>query len=243
MALTYDWQRAADMASKLCKGLNISSIDETVADMVSSEAWSKYPWFMSQQNIASGILPCVDGQQDYSAPVNIFRLLDARLVRTDTTPDDHRDLDVQQFLSVDLVSRSPYSIRCIAHQSETGGLRLESAVQISSGATWEIQGTYQTHPSKVTSLASGLWFHDEHFMVAVEGMLYWMYRLGDDSRAGSAVIDPKSGRTNYSGQLAVFHSAIDKMWAAEELQGTESIVPETPLGVSASSHDMRGIFS
>lgn len=242
MALTRQWSEAVALASKLSKGLNVASIDETICDLVSSEAFRKYPWFLSQQNIAPGILPLVNTQQDYSAPVNIYRLLTARLVRTDVSPDEHRELDVEQSLDVDLVSRSPYSIRAIAHQPETGGLRLESAVQITSGTVWEIQGTYQIHHQKVTSLGGGLWFHDEHFMVAVEGVLYWMYRLADDSRAGSAVIDPKSGRTNYSGQLAVFHSEIDKMWAGEELQGVESYVPEDPLGVGCDFYS-EGPFS
>ena len=242
MALTRSWQEASDLASKLTKGLNISSVDETIADMVSSEVWNKYPWFLSVQNIPNSFIALVNDQQDYSAPNNIMRLLDARLVRTDSTPDQHIELDVQQSLAVDLVTRSPYAIRAVAHQPETGGLRLEAAVQVASGTTWEIRGTYQTHASKVTSLASGLWFHDEHFMVAVEGMLYWMYRLADDSRAGSAVIDKQSGRVTYSGQLAVFHSAIDKMWAAEELQGTESITPEVSLGASSRGYDVRGIF-
>lgn len=242
MALTRAWSEAVGVASKLTKGLNIASIDETICDMVSSEVWAEKPWFQSIQNIGTGTLLLVDGQQDYSAPNNILRLMNARITRTDTTPEQDITLDIQEALEVDAIARSPFGIRCISHEAEAGGLRLESAVQVASGTSWEIRGSYQIHPIKVASLGLGLWFHDEHFMVAVEGILYWMYRLADDSRAGTAMADPVTRRVSYSGQLAVFHSRIDQMWATEELQGTENWSPEISIGAGVNHFDGRGIF-
>ena len=240
MALTYTWAEAINFAQKMAKGANIGSVDELVADQVSSRVWRAKPWFASIQNIAAGTLPLVDGQQDYSSPTNTMRLLKARLVRTDTTPDENIELDVHSDVDVDLVKASPYAIRIIAHQPSVGGLRLEKAVEVASGTTWEIQGSYQIHPTKITATSQGLWFHDEYFDVAWSGCLYWIYKLADDSRAGSAVTD-HTGRTTYNGALGEWMAAIEAMWRDEEVQGNETYFPSTSMG-TVRQYDSRGIF-
>jgi hypothetical protein len=121
LAYTYSCQSGIDFASKLIKGVPLTSIDETICDMVSSEMWCFAPWFETMTNIPpdSGTLPgitLVDGQQDYNPPPNMLRLIDARIVRTDTTPDEHWEIDVRGHIPVDLVSRSYTAISIVSHE-------------------------------------------------------------------------------------------------------------------------------
>lgn len=240
MGLTYRWQDSIDVAAKLSKNIPVSSIDARICDMVNGVIWKKYPWQRSRTNIAAGLIPLADDDQDFSAPPNIYRLLKCRIVRTDTTPDEIQELDVQNDLDPDLVKRSYRDIRVASLQADIGQIRLESAVSVPTGTTLEIQGEYQLNPIKVTSLAQDLWFDDTFLEVPVEGLMYWRYKLSDDARAGNLqIVD--GGRTVYTGQLGIFHSAIDQMWKAEEYGNVEQFFPDTPLGVGRSSGG-TGIF-
>jgi len=199
----------------------LAAITPQLADMVSAEIWGIYPWRVSITNIAAGLIPLVDGQQDYSAPTNIYRLLKISITRTDTTPDDNRELNVVQDLSDNMVSQSYQSIRSAALQRGIGKIRLESAVQVPSGTLLELSGQYQMNPAKITALTDQLWFDDQHVHVFLKGLMYWAYKLGDDPRA--------------SVQLNEYRQAVEQMARAEDFGAIDTIFPgEGSIGSGSS---------
>lgn len=185
----------------------------------------------------------VDGTQDYSPPAQIYRLMKASFVRTDTTPNQIAELDIAQDLSVDLSPRSYTSIRCAALQAGFGVIRLESAVSVPTGVTIELQGTVQNNPTKITNLSQNLWFDDHTLMEAfVEGINYWSYKLADDPRAGGLVAAP-GGKAQYSGQAAAFIAAMDLAASAEDFPAQETYFPSESIGSGRDSGAGLNIFN
>jgi hypothetical protein len=207
----------------------LTALNVQVADLVSSEMWSFRNWRWTNVSIASGTLSLSDGVQDYSPPPNIKRLMRARIVRTDVTPNDYRDLDVEDSLVPDLAPHDYSAITAISHEDSVGQLRLEYAVSVPSGVTLEIQGEYQVNPGRISTLTQGLWFPDEYLHVFVKGLMAWVYQLGDDSREGSAASDGQ-GKQTYAGQYGKFRAALYEMARAEDLGADEQMFPESTLG-------------
>jgi hypothetical protein len=227
VASSHTWQQLFDLARKrFAKGvpLNDSSEQLLITNLVSGEIWRSFPWRISLDDIPSGSTALVDGTQDYDPPTNIFRLTKASIVRTDVTPNDHRELNVAGDLSVDLRKRSPYQIQAVSHQPAAGKIRLDSAVQIASGTTWELRGEFQTNHAAITTLATAVWFDDQFSEVALEGYLYHFYKLADDPRAGG-IVKVEHGKAQFSGQYAAFRAQIDMMAAAEEYGGEHTLAP------------------
>lgn len=226
MARTYHWSDAVDFAKKQTKGTPTTTLDARICDLVSSEVWGAYAWYLSKQTIASGTIPLVDNQQDYDPPANIYVLTKGSLVCTSTTPVSHRELDVVQEQDVNMMPISPTQIRSIALQAGVGKLRLESAV-VTSGQSWEIRGEYKANPPKVTDTNNQIWWDDQFFNIAVEGLVYWAYKLADDKRAGGA--QTQGGRIVYAGKYADFRAAIDRMKEAEDFGGVDGVFPSQNL--------------
>lgn len=228
MAFTYRWQDLTSQIDRLIKGVPMNNW-ALYCDMISSDMFTSYPWRDSLDNIAEGQIPLVDGQQDYDVPRNIYRLTKASIVRTDQTPISSWELNVQTDLDEDTSVRGYPSIRMCSLQSGAGLLRLESAVQIPSGETLELRGEFQINSPKIHALTDWLWFQDHYAQVAFAGLLYWGYKMSDDSRAGTAATNGK-GDTNYSGQLAEYKAALRRMRTDEEYGPTESYYPSESMG-------------
>src|SRR4029078_12567167 len=98
----------------LCKNIPVPVSDQIkYADLVSSKIWTAYPWKETKTYIKGTtppLIPLVNNQQDYSTPFNIYLLTKGSLVRTDTTPEEHVELEVVQETDVDMIARSPYAI-------------------------------------------------------------------------------------------------------------------------------------
>lgn len=217
MPQTYLISDVAAILEPMLKNVGgLTAITPQLADMVSSEMWGIYPWRVSITNIPAGSLPMVDGQQDYSAPTNIYRLLKASIVRTDTTPDENWELNVARDLSADLVTKSYQSIRSACLQPALGLLRLESAISVPSGTLLEWSGQYQMNPQKITAMGDQLWFDDQHLQAYLKGMMYWAYKLSDDPRAAT--------------QLNEYRQAVEQMARAEDYGTIESIFPGESIG-------------
>ena len=212
MAYTYAWNDLINVGSSYGKGIPLSKVNVQICDFVSQEMWSEYPWKQTITNTAQGTIMLRDSIQDYpcSAP-NIDRLLKAWLRRYDVTPNEVRDLDVKKDLSIDLYPRSYVGIRAVSLQQSIGQFRLEAAVNVPSGIQLELACDYQLNPIKVTSLTQIIWFDDRFSIVALEGLLYWVYKLGDDARAGTAQTDVYGRVQGYTGQLGIYRAAVNKM--------------------------------
>lgn len=219
MAQTYLVSDASALLAPLLKNVGgLTAITPQLADMVSSEMWTVFPWRISVTNIPSGTA-LVDGTQDYNAPTNIYRLTKIGIRRTDTTPDEYWELNVTRDLSEDLTSRSYRAIRSGCLQPTNGKLRLESAVSVPSGVTLELGGEYQLNPPKITALTDDLWFEDQHMHVFLKGLMYWAYKLADMDNQRTQL------------QLNEYRQAVMTMMASEDYGTIESIFPESTIGV------------
>ena len=218
------------VANRFSKGLPVNTVASQVCDFVSQEMHNSYPWKTTITNTAAGKIALLDAVQDYSVEApNIMRPVKAWLKRTDVIPFQTRDLDIKKDLSVDLVPRSWMAIKTVSLQQSVGLFRLESAVTIPTGQQTELCFDFQANPIKVNDLNQIIWFDDRYSVVAMKGILYWIYKLGDDVARAQM-------------QYAEFMDALGKMKSAEEYGFTESIFPSEPMGLGRDSNSLN-IFS
>lgn len=239
MPFTYTPRHVIDLVREFGHGIPVSGVDSQVVDIINSAMWTSRPWRWTIQQI-SPALTLADDQQDYDAPSNIYRLVRAYLRRTDTTPDQVQPLSIAESLYANYQKQSHVTITHIALDYPSGKLRLDSPPLISGSTVVQIEGDYQPHPTKVTdaTVDVNFWFPDQYFPVMVEGVKWKIYQLADDPRAGNVVVD-RSGRRQYTGQLAVFMSALAGMQEAEDFgSGAPSIVPELSLGAKIYGTDV-----
>lgn len=229
---SYTWGDLFTVAgSRFSKGLPASIVASQVCDFVSQDMHTSYPWKQTITGTASAKIPLIDSVQDYSVEApNIMRPIKAWFKRTDVLPIQTRDLEIKKDISVDLTPRSWQSIRVVSLQQGVGLFRLEYAVQIPAGTQIELCFDYQANPIKVVDMNQVIWFQDHYSKVAFEGLLYWLYKLGDDSRAGSAQTDSAGRVTGYTGQLGTYKAALHDMKSAEEFGFTESVFPSDVMG-------------
>jgi hypothetical protein len=228
------------MAKPFVKNIPLATgnADVMACDFVSSRIASAITWAPLTTTIVPEAL--VDGVQDYSVPVNVYRLLRVRLVNTGVTPNQSIDLNIEESLSPDLTPRSWQAIRACSLEPGVGLLRLESAVQVPSGSTFEIQGEYQINQTKVTSLSEGMWFDDRYVHVAVSGLLYYFYKMANMPEAGVLQTDQNSGRSGATGQLGEFIAGIWDMRRSEGGGYTEQMFPAEPIGAGGFNWSIFG---
>lgn len=235
MPFSYSAQDAIDLVQAFTKNVPTSALQVKAADIVSSQMWSAYPWQWTLQQISPSI-PLVNGVQDYSVPAELYRFGAGghlRLTRTDVTTENQIELDIVKWLPPSTnFNRSYTQFRLFCHELTLGVIRMEGAVQITGTMALQIDGEYQTHPTKITSanVSNPLWIPDEYFNVYEAGLLYYFYKFTDDSRAG-AIAATKSGQMSYTGQYAVWMNELDRMTMAEDLKtGNDFTWPEQTLG-------------
>ena len=216
----------------ICSNIPVDSIKVIAADNVNSIMWNAYPWRWAQKAITPILL--VDGTQDYTfAPTDYMRLVAMRLVQTSSTPDVYEELTVVRNLAPDL-SKAGFcaGLSQIAMVPALGKLRLTRAASVPTGQTFEIQGEYQYQPPKITSTNASLPFPDQYFSTFNEGLLWMFFRLGKDSREGSAQANGKGGVV-YTGHMGVFYDSLISMRESEEWGAGDNIFPSDPLGVGS----------
>lgn len=220
---TYTWSDAVSLVSKMVKGIPTTTLDAKLCDLVNSEMYDYWPWSWT---VTSGVL-CTptDGNQDFSPASEIYRILRARMVRTDVTPDQYFEMDVLHTLAPDLRPMAYTAINSVSLEQGIGLIRLSTAVQIPTGMTLSVQGEYQINPTKIAATSQGMFFPDQYLPVACEGLLYWNYKLADDPRAGGKSID-SNGRIVYTGQYAAFMGALKEMAKAEDFPADGQVFPE-----------------
>lgn len=231
MAKTYVVRDAMTLAQKLAKGVPFAGVDMPIADIVNSTIWKSFPWRDTLLPSGTGgwsEVSLTDGNQDFSTGLtNIYRVTQFWITRTDTTPDEIRNISVAKSIPIDLTPKSPLAVRQASYQAGINKFRLESAVQVTSGNTWTVGGEYQPHPTKLVDLGNSFWFDDEHLEVFAKGLSYWALRLADDSRAGSMQVS--GGIPAYSGSLGEFMQAIQDMAAAEDFGNLMGYYPDEPI--------------
>jgi len=219
MASTYTYQNVYDQAVLFSRNVTIPSAQQILlADMVNNEIWVyPFPWRWTLSNLTA--ISLVDDTQDYTVgDSDFFVLTKAWLTRTDLTPDEYHMLDIVDFLPTQLSVKQQFRIhRSIAYQKVAGNdrLRLEYAAEIPSGVTVQIDGEYKQTPTKITALSQVIPFDDRYLQVAVNGLVYYIYRLDNDPRAGDMRID-KSGDRVYTGAFGTYMNSLWAMASAED---------------------------
>lgn len=233
---SYCPQDAINLVQQFGHGIPVTAVQAAVCDMVSSMIWTFYPWTWSLQSFTP--LTCVNGQQDYGVlNSNVLRPVRVRLVRTDITPNEYRELGALANLSPELSRFGGLdSNTSFGYFAYGPFIRLLYAASVGTGQVLQIQGEYQRTPVRITdaNMTDPFPFPDRYYNVFVEGLKWKIYQLGDDPRAGSMVYVKNAGR-QYTGQLGLFMDAILQSASTEDLQnGDEFEFPEQGLGVGRS---------
>jgi len=240
LAYTYAWQDLINVGSSYGKGIPLSKVSPQICDFVSKDMYQEYPWKQTITNTPKGNIPLLDSVQDYSCEApNIMRPVKAWISRLDVTPQETRDLSIVRDLSEDLYPRSYVSIAEVSLQQSIGKFRLQAAVNVPTGMQLELRLDYQFDPIKIVSLTQIIWFDDRFAQVALEGLLYWVYKLGDDQRAGSATTDAFGRVIGYGGQLGIYKAALNRMKMSEDWGFTDSLFPSEPMGVPRDSNALN----
>jgi hypothetical protein len=225
MASTYTWANALTVIAPYVKSIPTTTLDATVCDQINSFIWKAYPWRWAQATLtsASGVLTLVDGTQDYGIGTTtgggFYQLLRARITRYDVTPNVVREKNIVNWLAPNLESKGGVDgITTVCYEPISGGFRLDRAAEVPSGVTLRLDGEYWFQPTKITLTSSTIVFPDSYFDVAIEGLKWKYYQLGDDSRAND--------------QRAVFISALELMKREEDYGDAPGArFPEEGLGV------------
>lgn len=174
-----------------------------------------------------------------SGAPNVLRPLKMRLARLDTNPPEYRELAALGNLSPELSRTAGVdTMGAVGWFASQSFFRLMNSPQVSQGQIIQLLGEYQTRPTKVTNtnLTTPFPFPDDYFNVLDSGLLWKVYQLTDDPRAGTAEMSRNGSLIErFTGQLGVFMSLLKEMARTEDLSaGDEFMYPEQPLGVGRS---------
>lgn len=174
-----------------------------------------------------------------SGAPNILRPLKMRIARLDSNPPEYRELAALGNLSPELSRTAGIdTMKAIGWFSSQNFFRFDVSPQVSIGNIIQLLGEYQILPAKITTanLSTPFPFPDEYYNVLEAGLLWRVYQLLDDPRAGGAQMS-KNGQIveQYSGQMGTFMGMLKEMSRTEDLSaGDEFMYPENPLGGSRS---------
>jgi len=244
MGATYTPNDAITYATPFVKGIPITAVQSAACDFIQSYIWRyPVPWRWAMKALTP--IALVNGTQDYTiADSDYMQLVRARITRTDTTPNQNNDnLTLVHFLAPDIQSNiDPMAVTSCSHVPTTAAplkLRLTRSVGVSAGTTYQINGEYKFAPTKIVSgnMATVLAFQDHYFDIFCDGLLWRLYQLADDSRAGTMTVR-NDGTIAYSGQMGVFINGLMAAAQAEDWGAGDTMYPEQPLGMSSSTYNI-----
>ena len=241
MAGTYTPNDAITLARQFSHKIPADVVQAYVCDAVNSRIWTQFTWNWTLASLTA--ITCTNATQDYTiANSDFYRMAWARIVRTDLSPVEYREMNQKKHLSPEITLRGGLeTIRLFSYEAAISKLRLDRAADVSGTIVLQIQGEYQKKPTKIDDTAMGtvLDLPDHYFHVFFEGVRWKLYELSDDPRAGVMKIDSE-GNAGYTGQLGVFMTALFAMQQAEDLSDGEDVAyPENPLGVPRDNFQPR----
>ena len=205
--------------------------------------WKAYPWPWTRDTIDD--ITLAHGVQDYALYVDdkakVWRMLNGRVKNTLSSGiKQYRDIRIMRHLEPLTEQNISWpNMQLLSYEVELDVLRFEAAISVPSGVSLIFMGEYQLFPPKVIDLASTINFPDYHLNVFCDGLLWMLYRLADDNRAGTAVKTPAG--VQYTGQLGVFYDGLVMTKEAEEHGAGDTIYPAESIGGSVLY--FPGIFS
>jgi hypothetical protein len=237
MASTYTPTEALAVCETFIRQMALAAATTTIQlDMVNSFIWIyKIDWPWTQADLTA--ITMVDNTQDYSlalANADMYRLVHVRINQTNVTPNQQNPLDIAEWLEPNFVEKKSWeAFKTCCWIPSTSKLRLDAAAAITSPVTCTITGEYQKNPTKIVTanLGTALPFPDQYFEVFTEGLLYRLYKVCNDERAGTVVV-AKNGNRQYSGQLGVFMEKLQSAAEADDYGNGQAFrFPSDPLGL------------
>jgi hypothetical protein len=227
---TYTFQDAVTNAKELVHQIPTTVTQVYACDRVNSIIHLYWPWRWT----IFPVLPitAIDGNQDYPyVPNDFHRLTAGRLIRTDVTPNQIQPIKIAGHLEGEVQRQgSINTVQSVSYEPVVNSFRLDTPLQVSGTTVYVISLDYQRMPTKISTLATTICPPDVYFNVFLEGVLWAFYRLADDPRAGAVTIN-RPGDKQYSGQLAVFMTALEEMKRMEDSgEALNTRFPEEPLG-------------
>jgi len=241
---TYSPSDAITQCKVFVGNLPSTTMQYIACDSVQSIMWSLFPWNWTINTLTN--ITLVDGQQDYShSQTDFYRFVNLELAQTSVSPTVIRALSQKNHLSKELVTTGGIDqIRFYSWEPDISKIRLDYPAAIPSGMTIVIQGNYQYLPTKITSanFTTALNLPDVYFPVYVAGVLWQLYKLNNDPRAGTVQV-VRNSRV-YTGALGEFHDLLTQMKEAEDFSDAEDLVFPAggSLGVGRESFTPRIFF-
>lgn len=238
---TYTPQDAINQCKTFSGNIPTSTIQYIACDTVQSIIWTLFPWNWTTNQLTA--ITLVDGTQDYShVQTDFYRMKNLRIVDLIAVPNDFRELNQKSHLGVEIYHKGGLeSIRLFSWEPEISKIRLERAASVPSGASLQLQGEYQFAPVQITgsNFTTALNLPNHYFPVYIAGVLWQLYKLNNDPRAGTTQV--VRGERVYTGALGEFHDLLMWMKEAEDLSDGEDHTgfPESPLGFPKDSYFPR----
>lgn len=226
----YQWQDVVNVAQNLVHSIPVAALQIYACDQVASIVHRYYPWRWTIFGVPA--ITALNGIQDYaSVPPDFFRLIAARIVRTDVSPSQYQPIKVAGHLEVEVQRQgSINTVQSISYEPTINSFRLDVPLQVAGTTVYQITGDYQNKPTKVGVLTQTICPPDDYFNVMVEGVIWQFYRLADDPRTGTTNIN-RPGDKQTQGQYGVFMQSLEDMKRAEDSgQALDTRFPEDPLG-------------
>jgi hypothetical protein len=216
MAFEYTWAAAVDFVKSYTRNIPMDKVGVMQCDAVSAEMWEAYPWHDACQAFAPQLL--VDNVQDYSSPPSFYKLTNAQIIRVAPDEFSYESLDVTRDLPETTQKVHPSQITAIGWQRGGGLIRLNYRPDLSANTeSFELRGEYQLVHPRVSDLDQRCWFSDMLWHVALEGVLYWGYKLGDR-------------KSMAEDQYKLFRAKIDNSWIKESQGASDFLVPTVNIG-------------
>ena len=216
MAFTYQWQDVITQLKQYSRNIPLDKVSAVECDSVSSEIWRKFPFKDACQTYPS--ISLIDSTSDYDPPPNYFRLVSAQITRTAPSADTYDPLTIVQELPLpSAIAVHPIYIRSIAFIKGLGRLRFSFLPIVNAIDAYQCDGQYQMEHTRVSDITQYCWFGDSLMQVALEGILYWGYKLANQMKSAGD-------------QYKVFQNKIQEAWQQETRGTADVLVPEVNLG-------------
>lgn len=233
---TYLWSDVCATAQNLVHSIPVAPLQLYACDQINSIIWKTFPWRWTLNALTP--IPLVNLQQDYpNVPADFWRWINPRLIRTDVTPQRNQPIKMAKHLEVEVQRQgSVDTIQSVSYEPTVNSFRLDITPQISGTLTMQLAGDYQQLPTKLKSINLAMPFPDSYFNVALEGVLWMLYRLADDPRAGGVSIN-RPGDKDSQGQQGVFASALEQMKRDEDnADEMQTRFPEDAMGFGRNNN-------
>jgi len=175
------------------------------------------------------------GTSGGSGDPGILSPVKMRICRLDSNPPEYRELSALNPLGVELSRVAGINaMKAYGWFNSSNFFRFDVTPQVSQGQIIQFQGEYQAKPTKITdaTLSTPFAFPDYYFEVFVQGLLWKLYQLVDDPRAGGIQVNRNGTQMKiFTGQFGIFYETLQQMARTEDLgNGDQFMYPETPMG-------------